>query len=458
MKLPPGFDTPVIIGKGAYSTVYRTRQKQLDRQVVIKMIPFSRKKYRNRHFQEAVTQAQLNLPCLPQVYDVLIWKENVCIVMQWIRSLNLQKSIGAFQNIELRLAIAEAVIKAVSAIHGSGYAHRDIKPANILISAAEGVFLIDFGFSTKIDADSMGNNSIRGTKGYIAPEILEKKDNRKIDYFRADCYALGIVLNNILGYDQHYPLLKMLTDPDPLKRPAHAGEAYQAWKKQVNSRGLECFTAEIDRSIRRNIPATLLDSACRLMDLHRYNEAYRLCLETLQAVPDDPDALKMISSFAEKSGKKRIRTKLAIPLILSAVVFLLLIFLFFLNQPQKLYNTGNANFLLSEQQIMRYPLGTVSAGDVDIQYRYRPSETPSLTSEVHFRVKNMNCLIYIDGKLIGESSSRKPVIQCELPAATYRVLITGTDGEFIKSERLEVLPFRKIFMEIEKGQQKERLH
>lgn len=457
MKLPSGFDTPVVIGKGAYGTVYRARQKQLDRQVVIKMIPFSRKKFRNRHFQEAVTQAQLNLPCLPQVYDVLIWKENVCIVMQWIRSLNLQKTACILQNNELRLAIAEGVIKAVSAIHASGYAHRDIKPANILISASEGVFLIDFGFSTKNDFNST-SNSIRGTKGYIAPEILEKKDNRKIDYFRADCYALGVVLNNILGYDHQYPLLKMLIDPDPSKRPAHAGEAYQIWKKQVNCIGLECFTSEIDRCIRKNIPGTLLDSACQLIELRRYNEAYRLCLEILQEAPDDPDALKMISTFAEKVGKKQTGLKVLILSIISAAAFVSLIIIWFLNRPQNLYNTGNANLTVSERQILRRPSGSVSAGNVDIQYRYHPSETPSLTSEVQFRVKNMNCLIYIDGELIGQISKRKPIVQCNLSAATYRVLITGTDGEFIKSERLQVLPFSKILIEIEKGQEKERLH
>lgn len=456
MKLPPGFDTPVVIGKGAYGTIYRARQKQLDRQVIIKMIPFSRKKYRNRHFQEAITQAKLNLPCLPQVYDVLIWKENVCIVMQWIRSLNLQKSICILQNNELRLALAEGVIKAVSAIHASGYAHRDIKPANILISASEGVFLIDFGFSTKNDANSMASNSIRGTRGYIAPEIFEKKDNRRIDYFRADCYALGIVLSNILGYDHQYPLLKMLVDPDPSKRPAHAGEAYQIWKMQANCRGLECFTAEIDRCIRKNIPGTLLDSACRLMDLRRYNEAYRLCLETLQEVPDNPDALKMISTFAEKVGKKRVGSRLIISSIVSAAVFVSIIIFLFLNQPKNLFKTGDMFFTISEREILRRPSGTVSPGNADIQYRYSPSETPSLTSEVHFRVKNMKCLIYIDGKFIGQSSSRKQFFQCNLPAATYRVLITGINGEFIRSERIQVLPFSKIIMEIEKGQEKER--
>jgi serine/threonine protein kinase len=449
MRLPSGFDTPVVIGKGAYSTVYRVRQKQLNRQVVIKMIPFSRKKYRNRHFQEAVTQAQLHLPCFPQVYDVQIWKENVCIVMQWIRSLNLQKSLSVFQNDELRLAIAEGVIKAVSAIHSNGYAHRDIKPANILISATEGVFLIDFGFSTKNDANSMANNSIRGTKGYIAPEILENRDSRKIDYFRADCYALGIVLNNILGYDHRYPLLRMLIDPDPSKRPAHAGEAYRIWKNQVNCKGLECFTSDIDRYIRKSFSAMLLDSACQLIALHRYNEAYRLCLESLQEVPDDPDALKMISTFAEKAGKKRIRSKLIVPVIVSAAVSAVLIVFLFLNQPKNLYNSGNAVFTVSDRQILRRPSGNVPAGNIGIQYRYHPSETPSLTSEVHFRVKNVNCMIYIDGKLIGQSIGRKSFIRYNLPAATYRVLITGINGEFIRSERLQVLPFSKIIMEIE---------
>ncbi len=458
MKLPPGFDTPVIIGKGAYGTVYRARQKQLDRQVVIKMIPFSRKKYRTRHFQEAVTQAQLNLPYLPQVYDLLIWKENVCIIMQWIRSLNLQKTTCILQNNELRLSIAEGILKAVSAIHASGYAHRDIKPANILISATEGVFLIDFGFSTKNDAGSMVNNSVRGTKGYIAPEIFEKKDNGRVDYFRADCYALGVVLNNILGYDQQYPLLKMLVDPDPLKRPANAGEAYRIWKSQVNCRGLEYFTSEIDQCIRKNMHSTLFDSACKLMELQRYNEAYRLCLETLQEVPDDPNVLRMISSFAEKVGKKRLGSRLIILTIISAAAFLSLIILLLLNQPQNLYNVPDANFTFSERQILRRSYGTASPVSVDIQYRYHPSETPSLTSEIHFKVKNMNCLIYIDGKLIGQCSNRKRHVQCNLPADTYRVLITGTNGEFIKSERLQVLPFSKILMEIEEGQEKERLY
>jgi len=58
-------------------------------------------------------------------------------------------------------------------------------------------------------------------------------------------------------------------------------------------------------------------------------------------------------------------------------------------------------------------------------------------------------MIYIDGKLIGQSIGRKSFIRYNLPAATYRVLITGINGEFIRSERLQVLPFSKIIMEIE---------
>lgn len=448
MNLPSGFDTPVIIGKGAYGIVYRARQKQLDRQVVIKMIPFSRKDHRKRHFQEAVTQAQLHLPCFPQVYDVFIWKENVCIVMQWIRSLNLHRSISIYQNSRLCLAIAEGVIKAVSAIHTSGYAHRDIKPANILVSATEGVFLIDFGFSTKNDDRSKKSNSVRGTKGYIAPEILQKKDVSEIDYFRADCYALGVVLNNLLGYAHQFPLFKMLMDEDPVKRPAHAGEVYRLWKQQVTCESLEMFTAEIDLSIRQNLSKTLLDSACQLLKLQRFNEAYRLCLETLQETPDNPDALKMISTFSDNTEKKQFRSKLV---ICSAVAISMLIILFvymFLSRSPRLISAEYAPLSFTDKQIFRTS-NAVSGKDSLVRYRYHPSETPSLTAEVYFRTGTSDYLVYIDGKFIGESSRRKPPLQCNLPAGSYRVLITGTDGRFIKSEQLQVLPFGRIYIDTE---------
>ncbi|HEX3020736.1 MAG TPA: protein kinase [Chitinispirillaceae bacterium] len=451
MKLPPGFDTPVIIGKGAYGTVYRVRQKQLDRQVVIKMIPFSKRKFRNRHFQEAVTQAQLHLPCFPQVYDVFIWKENVCIVMQWVRSLNLHKCTSIYQNNGLRLAVAEGVIKAVSAIHDSGYAHRDIKPANILISATEGVFLIDFGFSTKNIKNSIENNSIRGTKGYLAPEILERRDNTEIDYFRADCYALGIVLNNILGYDNQYSVLKMLTDPDPLKRPANASEAYLLWKEQVNSSELSGFSAQIDPWIRQNQSNTLFDSACQLMKLHRYNEAYRLCLETLQEIPDNPEALKMISSFGYITAQKRVRNRILASGIISAATVIIMVSYLIIKQQQKLHNSEFASLSYSDQKILHHSSQAHEKKVVSIQYKYHYSETPSFTSDIYYRVKNVNCLIYIDGKLIGESDPEKPLIHCNLPASEgYRLLITGIDGEFIKSEHLKALPFSKIYIDVVK--------
>ena len=89
-------------------------------------------------------------------------------------------------------------------------------------------------------------------------------------------------------------------------------------KDRLNCRSLEYFTSEIDRGIRKIMPGTLLGSASQLTGLRRYREAYRLCLETLQEVPGNPDALKMISSFAEKIRKRRTGSRVVMLSIISA--------------------------------------------------------------------------------------------------------------------------------------------
>lgn len=69
------------------------------------------------------------------------------------------------------------VLTALNHMHNLGYCHRDIKLENILIefkdSEIEGT-LADFGFAAKFNA-STSFNDIKGTEGYIAPEILKNQ-------------------------------------------------------------------------------------------------------------------------------------------------------------------------------------------------------------------------------------------------------------------------------------------
>lgn len=100
------------------------------------------------------------------------------------------------------------VFRALAFIHDRGVAHLDIKPDNVMYTSdfPIGSFnyppakLIDFGLSAPCKSDVI---SIRGTPGYIAPEILCRK--RVSSYAPADIWSSGVlfyrILTGILPYE-----------------------------------------------------------------------------------------------------------------------------------------------------------------------------------------------------------------------------------------------------------------
>lgn len=82
-----------------------------------------------------------------------------------------------------------------------GIIHRDLKPENILLnSKKEGIYdlrIADFGFTVHLESPDEENqlllNSICGTPGYIAPEVL----NENPFNLKADVFSVGSILYSI---------------------------------------------------------------------------------------------------------------------------------------------------------------------------------------------------------------------------------------------------------------------
>ena len=73
-------------------------------------------------------------------------------------------------------------------------AHRDIKTKNILVKQDGTCCIADFGLAVR--SDKKLPDPIKGTKRYMAPEILSKTINRNDfqSFIKVDIYSFGLVL------------------------------------------------------------------------------------------------------------------------------------------------------------------------------------------------------------------------------------------------------------------------
>lgn len=100
---------------------------------------------------------------------------------------------------DLRYRVARDVAKALAYLHHdcrSRVLHLDVKPENILLDENYRAVVSDFGLSRLMGKDeSQILTTIRGTRGYLAPEwILERGISEK-----SDVYSYGMVLLEMIG-------------------------------------------------------------------------------------------------------------------------------------------------------------------------------------------------------------------------------------------------------------------
>lgn len=117
----------------------------------------------------------------------------------WIFPTQNRRSRGGCLSWSLRYRVAIDVAKALSYLHHdcrSRILHLDVKPENILLDENFKALVSDFGLSKLMGRDeSQVMTTVRGTRGYLAPEwLLEHGVSEK-----SDIYSYGMVLLEIIG-------------------------------------------------------------------------------------------------------------------------------------------------------------------------------------------------------------------------------------------------------------------
>src|SRR5204863_689906 len=140
------------LGRGGMAIVFKAREKQLERDVAIKVLPFSLafdKEFVERFQREARTSAKLEHPSIIPIYRVGKSGRVIYFVMKFLRGKPLSAVLGtrgALPVPEIKRTLIE-VGRALAYAHKSGSVHRNITHDNIMFDEHGQAVVTDFGIA-----------------------------------------------------------------------------------------------------------------------------------------------------------------------------------------------------------------------------------------------------------------------------------------------------------------------
>ena len=208
------YEVRTHIGAGGMGEVYLAWDRELERQVALKVLPpdiVGDTTRLERFIREAKAASALNHPNIVTVYDVGQSEAARFIVTEYVDGETIRALIaGGALDVPQALDITMQVTSALAEAHRAGIVHRDIKPENVMLRPSGIVKLLDFGLAKVTysgavpDADGptltqspspTAAGVIVGTYGYMAPEQLR---GSHVDT-RADLFSLGVMLYELVS-------------------------------------------------------------------------------------------------------------------------------------------------------------------------------------------------------------------------------------------------------------------
>jgi non-specific serine/threonine protein kinase len=280
------------LGQGGMGIVYAAHDDRLDRDVAIKVVrpeivanPVAFDRFR----REARAAARVSHQNICALYELDEDAGQPFLVMELLQGESLAARLerGALP-VEEAIAVADAILDALSALHRRGVIHRDLKPANIFLTDS-GVKLVDFGLARRPgssrdtgETDLTDTGVLAGTPRYMAPEQLrgEAADERS-DVFAAAAVTYEMIAGrpafdgrtlveivHKVGYEEP----PELRGPDPIpaidrvlrqaldKDPAHRLPRADRFKAAIHAAraGHEPVAAPVHRSVTRFVALPLV--------------------------------------------------------------------------------------------------------------------------------------------------------------------------------------------------------
>jgi Leucine-rich repeat (LRR) protein/tetratricopeptide (TPR) repeat protein len=191
------------IARGGMGTVWRARQRKLNRVVALKLVHESHLPGESaaRRFRiEAEASAHLRHRHIVTVYEVGEIGGRYFLSMELLAGGSLADRLRR-EPLSPRSAaeLVAKVARAVQHAHEQGVLHRDLKPANILLDDTGEPRVSDFGLARLVESDHAltVSGQILGTPAYMSPEQARGEGGGAVAG-ASDVYGLGAILYEAL--------------------------------------------------------------------------------------------------------------------------------------------------------------------------------------------------------------------------------------------------------------------
>ena len=230
-----------LLGTGGMGEVRMFADRLTGRSVAMKTVKagIGNEQGRRRFAREARIQAQLEHPSVVPVYDVGVSADGAMyFTMKRLKGESLSAVLKKVRDgtadprwtMRKLLTVLSTVAMTLEYAHRRGVLHRDLKPNNIMLGEFDEVYVIDWGLAdlrtprtedrqpegariggripkrattnqplldSSMQPDT-GEGHFLGTPGYVAPEGCDPDLPETLVDHRADIYALGVILFEVL--------------------------------------------------------------------------------------------------------------------------------------------------------------------------------------------------------------------------------------------------------------------
>jgi tRNA A-37 threonylcarbamoyl transferase component Bud32/tetratricopeptide (TPR) repeat protein len=234
------FEIIEVLGSGATATVYRARQKSMERLVALKVInkQVGDERATARFKREAQALAKLRHRNIVEIFAIGASDGAPYLSMELVDGMPLKELIGTGLPINRCLDLVSQIASGLAHAHRNGIVHRDLKPPNVIVTndqcGNEIAKIVDFGLVKMMDtaadegaATSSASvpaltqeNAPLGTPSYMSPEQCQGLTADA----RSDIYSLGCIMFELLTGDSLFNgtslevMMKQVHEPPELDR------------------------------------------------------------------------------------------------------------------------------------------------------------------------------------------------------------------------------------------------